>query len=328
MKTLFISFIQHLRSQIILEAKPYNSHQFLVPLSAQMPLQSFINQRFKGITAAIGAILSASFCRSNFSKYIAKLISILIIGVASFTQVTIAQIDMKEHYVGDIVYFKSGSKFFGKVLNILEDNTVEFEMLTGKVIYFNMKVVQKIVQKFDEEGTAIIKSKYRKPYAFKEQGIYNFTYINLPQGFSESGDWISGLGIHHVTGKQHNRWHGTGIGIGFDGYEMGNSRNIISLYGDYRGYTSAKNFSPYYSVGLGYGLALKNRGAGVVNSKGGLFINPSLGFRFGGSSGANFTMGLGYKLQTATFSIQNWNGSVSRQRYNYRRLNIYFGVLF
>ena len=102
---------------------------------------------------------------------------------------------------------------------------------------------------------------------------------------------------------------------------------MLSVYGDVRGYLKAENFSPYYSMGLGYGFGFRNREVGIFKTKGGLFFNPSVGYRFGSSARANFAMGLGYKLQIATFEWNGWN-SINRQRYVFKRLNLSFGVLF
>jgi len=66
---------------------------------------------------------------------------------------------------------------------------------------------------------------------------------------------------------------------------------------------------------------------GIFITNGGFFFNPSVGYRFGSSAGANFVMGLGYKLQIATFEWNGWN-SINRQRYVFKRLNLSFGVLF
>ena len=102
---------------------------------------------------------------------------------------------------------------------------------------------------------------------------------------------------------------------------------MLSVYGDVRGYLKAENFSPYYSMGLGYGFGFRNREVGIFKTKGGLFFNPSVGYRFGSSARANFAMGLGYKLQIATFEWNGWN-SINRQRHVFKRLNLSFGVLF
>lgn len=244
-----------------------------------------------------------------------------------------------QHHKRDIIYFKGGGKIHGKIIDIKNDS-VEFEMVSGKVVFFQTGTIKKIIQKFDKTGKAKLKFFKKKPYEFREEGWYNTTYINFPQGYNTESYysqinqmfydryWILGMGIHHVTGKQHNRWFGTGIGLGFDGYELDNGRNIFSVYGECRGYMRAERFSPFYSVGLGYGISIANKNVGISESKGGLFFNPSLGYRFGGSANANFVMSLGYKLQVATFTERRRNGPIVTQTYKFNRLNIIFGVLF
>lgn len=256
-----------------------------------------------------------------------------------FSLTGFSQNDLQQHHKYDIVYFKGGGKIFGEILNI-DSNSVEFKMISGKIVFFETDAIKKIIQRFDKVGLAKLKFFKKKPYRFKEKGIYNHTYINFPQGYNSYSYynitgfrnsyqyWELGMGIHHVTGKQHNRWLGTGIGVGFDGYQLGYGRNILSIYGECRGYMLAERFSPYYSVGLGYGISVTNRNVGITASKGGLFFNPSLGYRFGGSANANFVMSLGYKLQVATFTERQNNGPILTQKINFNRLNTTFGVLF
>jgi|GEM_PF-472253 len=309
---------------MLLVAKLSGTQKLLVPLSVSIFLCIGLTPQWstKRISTSIGANLKTALCRSKLFKQVL----LLLFCITTFCQVGNAQIDLKEHYIGDVIYFKNGGMLHGKILNITDD-AIEFRMVTEKVINIKMKIVKKITQKFDETGTAVLKSYSIKPYQFKEQGIYNLTTINLPQGFNEWNEWDSGLGIHHVTGKQFNRWLGAGLGLGFDGYQLNNGRNVLSVYGDFRGYVNAKNFSPYYSVGLGYGFGIKNVDVGIIKAKGGVFFNPTIGYRFGGNAGANLIMGLGYKLQVATFNWNGWN-SVNRQRYVFKRLNLSIGVLF
>lgn len=238
-----------------------------------------------------------------------------------------AQDNLKDYHEYDKLYLKGGTVFYGKILDY-NDKFVKFELLHGKVIQFNKRSVKKVVQQLNEEAEERFQFKSRSPYHFKETGWYNSTYFNLPQGFNSQSWWQVGLGLHHVAGYQHQRLLGTGFGLGLDGYDMGNARNVLAAYGEIRGYLLAENFSPFYTVALGYGFALKNRDLNVINSKGGLFFNPSIGYRFGGSANANFMMGLGYKLQQATFSDQGWGGSVSKQKYNFNRVNLKVGLIF
>jgi len=137
---------------------------------------------------------------------------------------------------------------------------------------------------------------------------------------------LVGLGIHHVTGYQFNRWIGAGMGIGFDGYDIGAGENIIPVYAEARGYFMKKNTTPFYSVALGYGFAGKNDNTGIIEGSGGIMFNPNIGYRIGASAGANFTLALGYKLQKASFTPR-WNGEIER-KFTYSRLNLKLGLLF
>jgi len=228
------------------------------------------------------------------------IVSILFLGMI-IPNISRAQNVLQEYHEFDKIYLNGGTYFYGKVLNI-NSEIVEFEMMNGKIVEFKRKSVKKIIQQLSKTANDQFLLKERKPYNFKETGWYNSTYINLPQGFDIGNSWSSGMGIHHVVGYQHSRFLGTGLGLGFDGYQLGNGRNVLSVYTELRGYLIAKNFSPFYTIGLGYGFAFKNRDLGVLDSKGGLFFNPAIGYRFGGSANANFMLGMGYKLQSASFS--------------------------
>ncbi len=242
-------------------------------------------------------------------------------------QIGQAQNPLLEHHTFDKIYLKGGTFFYGKVLN-LNDEIVEFEMMNGKIVEFKRISVKKIVQQLNDKAKENFQLKSRPLYNFKETGWYNSTYINLPQGFDIADSWISGMGLHHVFGYQHSRLLGTGVGLGFDGYELGSGRNVLSAYSEIRGYFLQENFSPFYTLGFGYGFALKNTDIGIIESKGGLFFNPAISYRFGGSANANFLLGLGYKIQRATFADRGWNGSVSKQTYTFNRLNVMVGLVF
>jgi len=227
----------------------------------------------------------------------------------------------------DIVHLKDGSEFRGKIIIYKHDDYLKMEILGGQVVEFPAKQIKKIVQQPYGQSAYVPKVVRTREYNFRERGIYNETYVNLPQGYNSSGWWNVGLGMHHVTGFQFNRWIGAGMGIGFDGYEMGRGENVIPVYAEARGYFKQKNISPFYSVGLGYGFAGKNENTGIIKGRGGIMFNPNIGYRFGASAGANFTLSFGYKLQKASFTVLRWNGEIKRD-YTYNRLNLKLGLLF
>lgn len=237
-----------------------------------------------------------------------------------------AQTEIEDIKYVDVVYLNNGSVFRGEMLEYKHEEYVKIRILGGQVIIFPAEQVKKIVQ--ENIRSAASKVRLIREYAFKEKGIYNETYVNMPMGNDQWGWWVSGLGLHHVMGYQHNRWIGAGLGIGIDAYEMGSSHNVIPIYLEARGYFLKKKVSPFYSMNLGYGIALKDQNSGITEAKGGLMYNPSLGYRFGGHPNANFTLALGYKVQKATYISPGWDGSRFENKYTFKRVNLKFGMLF
>ncbi len=227
----------------------------------------------------------------------------------------------------DIVHLKDGSEFRGKIIEYKHDEYLKMEILGGQVVEFPAKQIKKVVQQPYGDAAYVPRVVKTREYNFRERGVYNETFVNLPQGYNSWGDWNVGLGIHHVIGFQFNRWIGTGMGIGFDGYAMGEGENVIPVYAEARGYFMEKNTTPFYSVALGYGFAGKNENQGILEGSGGIMFNPNIGYRIGASAGANFTLSFGYKLQKASFTELRWNGEVKRD-YTYNRLNLKLGLLF
>ncbi len=270
----------------------------------------------------------------TFFKHICLIFCIFV----SFT--IFAQEGIQKRTSNDVIHFKGGVKLFGEIINI-DANSIYIELNNGKIVALPINTIKKM--KLKNENSAVkLKFSRSKIYEFKEKGMYNSTIINFPQGqalvsyrelFSSFNRfywryWVVGMGLHHIYGKQHNRWLGTGLGLGFDGYQLGEAQNFLSAYIETRGYLLAKRFSPYYSVGLGYGFLINNYNNILINGKGGLFFSPSMGYRFGGSDGANFLLSLGYRLQISTFTLRDGLGPILSRKINFNRLNTNFALVF
>ncbi len=237
-----------------------------------------------------------------------------------------AQTEIEDIKYVDALYLNNGSVFRGKLVEYKHDEYVKIQILGGQVITFPAEQVLKVVQ--ENIHASGPKARLIREYAFKENGIYNETYFNMPMGNDQWGWWVSGLGLHHVMGYQHNRWIGAGLGVGIDAYEIGSSHNVLPIYLEARGYFLKKKVSPFYSMNLGYGIALKDQNSNIVEAKGGLMYNPSLGYRFGGHPNANFTLALGYKVQKASYTRLGWDGSRFENKYTFKRVNLKLGILF
>jgi len=257
------------------------------------------------------------------------LTNILFIACFLLPNINFAQTDEIQYI--DLVYLKDGSEFRGKIIEYKHDEYLKMEILGGQTVEFPAKQVRKVVQQPYGQSAYVPRApkvvKVRE-YNFRESGIYNETYVNLIQGFNTWGEWVGGLGIHHVTGYQFNRWIGTGLGVGFDGYYLGFGENVIPVYAEARGYFMKKNTTPFYSVALGYGFAGKNDDRGITEASGGIMFNPNIGYRIGASAGANFTLSMGYKYQKASFTQLRGGGSTIKRNYTYSRLNLKLGLLF
>ena len=228
----------------------------------------------------------------------------------------------------DIVHLKDGSEFRGKIIEYKHDEYLKMEILGGQVVEFPAKQVKKVVQQPYGQAAFVPKPVRTREYRFRESGIYNETYINVTQGYNSWGWWTIGLGIHHVAGYQFNRWIGAGLGMGYDGYDMDAGQHIVPVYAEARGYLMKKNISPFYSVALGYGFASKGIRDDISKARGGIMVSPNIGYRFGASNNANFTLSAGYKYQKASFT-ESWGENNSRTRnFTYSRLNLKLGLLF
>lgn len=252
-----------------------------------------------------------------------KIKTIIISLILSISFLLQAQ-EQRIHY--DVVYLKNGSEFRGELLEYQPDY-VKLKALGGRELTFQQKQIKKIVQEPIRSNW-----KERKPYEFKERGIYKAVLGSANFGtFAWNDDGANGLGFKGIVGYQWNRWIGAGIGIGIENYYLNQGETVYPIFAEIRGYLRKQNVSPYYSFSGGYSFTIKNEEAGITDASGGYLLHPALGIRFGGSANANFTVDAGLQFQKASFTraFNGWNGpETSEHRMLYQRLAIRLGMLF
>lgn len=229
----------------------------------------------------------------------------------------------------DIVWLKDGSKLSGTILQWELARGMEFKLVTGAIIQIPKDSIAKVYQDipFNSASPNDPMEYHRgpRPYAFKEEGMYHTISVFLD--FSEFG----GAGVHYSIGYKFSRMLGVGIGSGFESHDFFETRNIVPLYAEARGYFVPKKISPYYAVKIGYGFALENELNGTIDAKGGFYFCPELGVRFGGKN-VNYYVGLEYLLQNATFTNTFWDWDPQQGTYTdivgYRRVELRTGLLF
>lgn len=238
-----------------------------------------------------------------------------------------AQDSLKQEPIVDVVLLKDGSRLTGTIVRWDLARGMEFKLATGAVINIPKEEITRVYQDTQftpnvERDPGLYMTRPR-PYAFKEEGLYNTFSVFLD--FSTNG----GAGLHYSVGHKFNKLLGVGIGTGFESHDFNYTRNIVPLYAEARGYFLSQKITPYYAVKMGYGFALESPENGTLDAKGGFRFSPEMGIRFGGRS-VNYYMGLEYILQNATFTNTDWWGSQGEftDVISYRRMELRMGLVF
>ena len=227
----------------------------------------------------------------------------------------------------DVVWLKDGSKLSGYILKWELARGMEFKLITGAEVILPKDQITRVYQDLPFASQSISEPgmypRRDRSYRFREEGIYNTFSCFL--NFSSFG----GAGVHYSIGYRFSRMLGVGIGIGIESNDFNNSRGIVPLYAEARGFFVPKKISPYYAFKIGYGFAQRAELAGTIEAKGGFMVSPELGVRFGGRA-VNYYMGLQYKIQNATYTNTiGWDGQGTyTDVVSYRRVDFRAGLLF
>lgn len=226
----------------------------------------------------------------------------------------------------DVVYLRSGSIFRGQIEAYEHGKELKLRLDESRVVIFAAKDIRRIIQLANESEDE--KNNFKSEYAFREKGLYFHSAIGYIGGNNLFGNYTDGFNVHAQGGYQFHRLIGAGLGIGVDYYNIGLG-SILPIYGTARGYLKRTNVSPYYQLAAGYGFPIANANNRFAKTEGGYYFSPELGFRFGGSSEANFTMGLGLTWQKAAYTT-SFGDAISKNvdNYTFRRFNFKIGVLF
>jgi len=263
-----------------------------------------------------------------------KPIALLLIAIlTAFITNVDAQVSLDDH---SIIFTKNGSILKGSIVEYEQGKQLKLQMKNGTIITLNDKKVKKIyssehVDKFSTKKKFVLKT---KDYAFAERGIYASSTLPITLGFRSWNNVPTlGYGVHQSLGFQFQRLFGAGIGVGFDAYYPSAGQQFIPVYAEARGYLIKEWISPMYSIAAGYGFipsgsnVNNNSNYNLIDKQGGLYVNPSLGFRFGASKNANFTLDFGVKFQQGKFVYNEWGGMVMQEA-KFQRFTLKTGLLF
>ena len=231
----------------------------------------------------------------------------------------------------DVVELRDGSRLVGRIERWAYDRGLEMVLITGAKVSIPKQDIRNVTQQTAlSDQMAIFQTygygmKARPAYAFREKGLYQSASFFLNTSVS------GGAGIHYAIGHRFNRWIGVGLGVGYESNDLTQSRQLIPVYAEARGFLLARRITPYYGFKLGYAFALPDEEWGLTSAKGGFGFSPELGVRFG-SRAVNVYVGAEYKWQRAswTHTSFSWDGSdwTYTDEVTYRRINFRAGLLF
>lgn len=234
----------------------------------------------------------------------------------------------------DTIYLKNGGMMAGKMLRyhprrgaVLEKSYGTYTTITAD----NIRSIQLHSGKASKEN-AKLKIPSEKPYNFRETGFYFTVMGSMLNGIDPAGEKETGFGLEATTGYMFHRLVGVGLGVGFDTYSIisNNAPAIFPVSMEVRGYLIEQNWSPYYALRAGYGLAAKDEERNINEARGGAMLHPAFGLRLGAREDVNFALDVGYRFQRATVErdVTTWRREIQEQRIWYKRLTVRFGILF
>ncbi len=237
----------------------------------------------------------------------------------------------------ETVYLTNGEKIIGKIVDYQKGKSLKMVDLAGIEVVFRDEQIERIVQEVHQPTLKRYLRQRRqmlKPvnYAFKEEGIFYVMSLSVFSSNSDVGEQNnSAVGFHFVTGRQWNRFLGTGIGVGVDGYaSFSSGATLIPFYLQARGYFRKKWQSPFYAINVGYAFAAGGDTVDFeVDAEGGYMIHPALGWRFSAAERINFTIDVGLKFQKAYIKrVTILNGDLETRDILYQRFTLRLGLVF
>jgi hypothetical protein len=252
---------------------------------------------------------------------------LLLLGLIFFTAHGWSQEPAARDSFPDLLYLKDGSVLQGRLLKYIQGKQIYFRLTTGDEVTYPEREIQRFVQ-----GGALaerVPARAPKPYAFREEGLYVTFHAGAGVGRNHSNGNTVAWNLLASAGHQFNRWLGLGGGLAVDGYYPANGEVVYPLFAEVRGYLTETREAPFYVVRTGYGLTFKETNNGVSAAEGGLYLNPSLGMRWGASAGINIISEIGFQYQRAEYT-RSFGGDGGReiQTKKFKRLSLRLGMVF
>lgn len=135
-------------------------------------------------------------------------------------------------------------------------------------------------------------------YAQKYRGVVD---LGFAAGAGNSS-WNRG-DLSFVNGVQFNNWFYSGVGVGLQ-FWQGTHNVSMPVFANIEGTLNKGKISPFADLKIGYNFDLSGKSKRDFLSTSGIYLNPSIGFRWAIEGRKALRLSTGYLFQAGTF-LQN-----------------------
>ena len=243
----------------------------------------------------------------------------------------------------DAVYLKDSSVVYGQIMKYEPTGVLVLQLNNGKTVEYPAEYILK-TQKVEIDKVVVATQQIDDRYSNtkntlempKIKKLYGWGAIgNIFSG--RYGDPTIGLSIELCLGHQFHPAFMLGGGIGVTTEYI---QSIGYAYASIRGNVLRKNYSPFYQVDVGYGQPLENQdpyaliaepqapGPTVHKRYGGLYLHPSVGFRFASKNTIHTYLAAGCVLQWVKYEGIDWNNFEFVETVLFARPSLRVGIVF
>ena len=223
----------------------------------------------------------------------------------------------------DVVYMKNGSIIYGQIISSLPSGQVKIKTRDNSLWVFEPSQFDSI-------------SKTGKVFKQIQPGYFNLTEAGLLAGNS-GNNHNAPFSLMNISGWQFKNRFSAGAGVGVELL----SETYLPVFADFRYYLKRYGVSPFFGIQGGYSIALDKPELQYVytdsriwpgptgntldiKSKGGLFLNPSVGICTPLNENTALTFSAGYRIMRHRY-VREDNYKID---IDYNRLSLKIGLIF
>ncbi len=239
----------------------------------------------------------------------------------------------------DAVYFKDGTVILGQIMKYDPNGKLVLQLEDGSTVEYDAAQILKTKKEtvVKEKITVVEREQKQTGPSLKDPLPQKYLY-----GWGAIGNVFSdrygvlwpGFSLEFGLGHRFN--HAFAIGAG-GGITTEFWQSVAYIYGSVRGAFLKKAASPFYQVDIGYGNALgryrllvrpEAPGATVYKKSGGLYLHPSIGFRFASRNTVHTYLAAGCLIQYVNYQGINWNNFDFSENLPFIRPSLRVGIVF